>query len=109
MTNTQLYLSLGIPAVLILTNIALTLFLVGRLESRIDRVDSKLDATRLEVDSKLDTTRLGMDSKLDAIRIELVGRMDSRFDKVDGDMRHFFGLYGRHEKAIEILEKRSER
>jgi hypothetical protein len=66
MTNSQMYIALGIPGLLILANIALTLTLNGRLESR----------------------------------------MEARFDKVDGDLRRFFELFGRHDKAIEIFERK---
>ncbi len=85
MTNVQLYLAIGIPSLIALLNTAVMLALFGNLSSRID-------ALRTEVNARID--------KLEA-------RIDSRFDRVDADLRHFMELFGRHDKSIEILEKRS--
>jgi hypothetical protein len=43
MNNTQLYLSIGIPSVLALVNLAVILTLFSTLSSRIQRVEEKLD------------------------------------------------------------------
>ncbi len=89
MTNEQLYLSIGIPALLALTNIGLTLFLIGRIDTRVDRLDSKVDR---------------LDGKLDATRLELV----SRIDRVADATAHFYRELDKHGTAIEALEKRPQ-
>jgi hypothetical protein len=44
MTNLQLYLSIGIPSVLALINLAVILTLFTTLSSRIQRVEDRLDS-----------------------------------------------------------------
>ena len=81
MTNAPLYVALGIPALLALTNIAVTISLIGKVDARVDKVEARVD--------KLET------------------RMDARFDKVDADLRRFFELFGRHDEAIETLKRKA--
>ena len=102
MTNEQLSLSIGIPALLWLTNITIMLFMFNRQNGRIDRLDAKIDATRLSLDAKIDATRLSLDAKLDATRLELVGRID----RVADATAHFYRELDKHASAIEALEKR---
>ena len=78
----QLYLSIGIPALLALTNIGLTLSLIGRVDTRVDRLDSKLDATRLE--------------------------LVSRINWVADATAHFYRELDKHTTTIEALEKRPQ-
>ena len=80
MTNEQLYLSIGIPALLGLTNITIMLFMFNRQDGRIDRLDAKIDATRLE--------------------------LVSRIDRVADATAHFYRELDKHASAIEALEKR---
>ena len=93
MTNEQLYLSIGIPALLMLTNISIMLFMFNRQDGRIDRLDARFDATRLSLDAKIDATRL-----------ELV----SRIDRVADATTHFYRELDKHASAIEALEKRQQ-
>ncbi len=76
MTDLQLYLAIGIPAVIGLTNTALILFLYGRTDAQFGRVDSRFE------------------------------RMEARFDRIDADLRQFFQITGAHGEAIDILKKR---
>ncbi len=34
-------------------------------------------------------------------------QLSARIDRIEADLRQFYQILGRHEKAIEILEKRS--
>ena len=87
MTNAQLYLAIGLPALVALTNTALIFFLSGRMDARFDKIDARSDK---------------MDARLD----RLESRVDARFDRVDADLRQFYSILGAHGKAIEILEKK---
>ena len=100
MTNEQLYLSIGIPALLMLTNTAIMLFMFNRQDGRIDRLDAKIDATRLILGTKVDR----LDAKIDATRLELV----SRIDRVADAAAHFYREFEKHASAMEALEKRPQ-
>ncbi len=77
MTNAQLYLALGMPALTALTTLVVALINFARLEARMDRTDATIKDLRSDMDKRLLT--------------------------IKADLRRFFELYGRHDKAIEIL------
>ncbi len=86
MTNTQLYLAVGIPSFLVLLNtgVMVALFgnLSGRIEglsARIDRLDVKLDSMKSEVIVRIDRVA----DRLHEIQLTL-GRHDARLDALEG-------------------------
>ena len=84
MTNEQLYLAIGIPALLILLNTSMMIFLFNRVEGRLDRMQT-------DMDGRFNGMQTGM---------------DGRFAKIDTGLRRFFELFGRHDKSIEMLERK---
>ena len=79
MTNAQLYLALGMPTLTALTTLVVALINFARLEACMDRTDATIKDLRSDMDKRLLT--------------------------IEADLRRFFELYGRHDKAIKILER----
>ena len=76
MTNMQLYLAIGIPALLILSNTGAMFFLFAQNNTRMDRLEARMD------------------------------RIEARIGQIEADLRHFFSITGAHTEAIETLKKR---
>ena len=83
MTNQQLYLSIGLPCLLVLLNATIMLYLFTRLEARIDKLDTKVD------------------TKVDSLRIELGGKID----KLAADYTQFYAEQSRHDERLSALER----
>ena len=93
MTNEQLYLAIGIPALLILLNTSMMIFLFNRVEGRLDRMQT-------DMDGRFNGMQTGMDGRFKGMQTD----MDGRFAKIDTDLRRLFELFGRHYKSIEMLQ-----
>ncbi len=98
MTNQQLYLSIGLPCLLVLLNATIMLYLFSRLEARIDRLDTKLDVKTEALSSKID-------SKVDTLRIELRNELGGKLDKLASDYTNFYGEQSRHDERLSALER----
>ena len=79
MTNTQLYLAVGLPTVTALLGILATLVTLFALNFRIDRMENKVD---------------GLGSKL-----------DSKLDLIHRDIREFYATQRVHDEAIASLKQ----
>ena len=79
MTNTQLYLAIGIPSFLVLLNTGLILGLFGNLSGRMDRLDTKIDSSKSEMIARIDRVA----DKLTDIHL-MLGRHDARLDTLEG-------------------------
>ncbi len=83
MTNWQLLIAAGFPTATGLVTIAIALIMSGRLESslksRMDKLESKIDRVEASV--------------------------NARIDRLSDDLRQFYMILGKHDKAIDLLEK----
>ena len=95
MTNEQLYLAIGIPALLILVNTSMMLFLFNRVEGRLDKMQT-------DIDGRFNRMQTDIDGRFNRMQADI----DGRFAKIDTDLRRFFELFGRHDKSIELLERK---
>ncbi len=76
MTNTQLYLAIGIPSFLVLLNTGVMVALFGNLSGRIDSAKSELIARIDRVADRLHEIQLTLgrhDARLDALERERKG------------------------------------
>ena len=80
MTNWQLFISAGLPSLLVLVS-------MWRADNRMDLMDARMD--RLE-------TRLDWQNAL----------TNSRIDRIADDLTRFYEILGRHEEAIDTLKKK---
>ncbi len=90
MTNAQLYLALGMPTLTALTTLIVALINFAKLEARMDRLETKVETSNKELRSDMD---------------KRFSDTDKRLLTIEADLRRFFELYGRHDKAIEVLER----
>lgn len=95
MSNQQLYLAIGIPGLLALINLVILLVFGFRLDSRIERLDSKID-------SKIDGLRGELGAMINAVRNELGAKIESG----QRDMREFYATQRQHDTRLEALERK---
>ncbi len=91
-TNTQLYLAIGVPF--------FSLLVVFLMNNR------SIDALRSESKNGIDALRSEMrefDARFDRLDTRF-DRMDARFDALERDLREFYGTQRHQDKAIERLE-----
>ncbi len=94
MTNTQLYLAIGLPTLTALLGIFTTL--VGlllqskHLDERFKALEGRLDRMGAQTDSRLD-------------------RMDARLDLIQRDQREFYATQKQHDTRLESLERKIEK
>ena len=72
---------------------------VWRIDRRAETTDARIDKLETRIDGRIDKLEARMDSRFD--------KVDVRFDKLDGEVRRLSENYGRHDKAIELLEKKT--
>ena len=49
---------------------------LGRMETKIDAVDAKIDDSRMSLDAKIDVSHTSLDAKIDANRMSLEAKVD---------------------------------
>ena len=93
MTNWQLLIAAGFPTATGLVTIAIALIMSGRLESslksRMDKLESKIDRVEASVNARIDRVEASV----------------ARIDRLSDDLRQFYMILGKHDKAIDLLEK----
>lgn len=105
MTNQQLYISVGLPCLLVLLNATIMLYLFSRIEARMDKldakIDSKVDGVRGEVDGLRSELGAKIDGRVDSLRAELGGKLD----KLAADYTQFYAEQSRHDERLTALER----
>ena len=87
MTNTQLYLAIGIPSFLVLLSWVTSLW-------KIDSLDAKFDA-------KIESIRTEVASKIESLRTEVVTELRA----VRSDINTVTRMYGEHGERLAKLER----
>ncbi len=109
MGDRELYLAIGVPALIGIANlgavITLVLWFASRVESRIDRLEAKVEKRFDQVDQRMDQTN-GRINRLEA-------KVDSRFDQTNGridrlgeEYTQFYGEQRAQDARITAIEKR---
>ena len=106
MTNEQLFIAAGLPTLASVASIVVALILSGRLENRMDRLGSELNA-------RIDKVGTELNARIDKVGSDLHARIDSvgadlhaRIDRVAAELRQTNMLLGKHDKAIDVLERK---
>ena len=87
MSNTQLYLAIGVPFFSLLV-----VFLMNNRST--DAMRSEMREAFGRIDTRLDR----MDARFD--------RMDSRFDSLERDLREFYGTQRQHDTRLDAIERK---
>ena len=82
MNNWQLLVAAGFPTATGLVAIVLAMIQNGRLDSRIDRLEGKIE--------KLET------------------KMDLRFDSIQRDQREFYAIQRQHDTRLDAMERNKQ-
>ena len=106
MTNEQLFIAAGLPTLASLASIAVALVLNGRLEGRMDKMGSdfnaRIDKMGVDLNARMDKMGVDLNARIDKVGADL----HARIDRVSADLTQFYSMLGKHEKAIEVLEKK---
>ncbi len=89
MNDWQLLVSAGFPTATGLVAIALALVQSGKLDSRIDRLEGRIE----KLDDKIE---------------RLEAKMDLRFDSIQRDQREFYAIQRQHDSRLDALERNKQ-
>jgi hypothetical protein len=84
----------GLPVLAILAGIFFNNSRFDRLETRVDRVQSELNA-------KIEMVQSSLTTRIEKVQSDLTGRMD----RMQADLGNFYGILGEHKAKIDNLEK----
>ena len=104
MTVFQLILALGIPSVSVLVGILLNQYGIGRVDSRIDKLDARMN----KFEDRLLQVSKDIDDRFRKAEQDAERRNDRILDaigKIQLDMRGFYRSLGQHEVRLSNLEK----
>jgi hypothetical protein len=87
MTNWQLFVSAGLPSLLVLISIWRSDTRMNGIDARMDRIEVRMDRIEARIESTNNLT-------------------NSRIDRVADDLTRFYQILGRHEEAIDTLKKK---
>ena len=94
MTNTQLYLAIGVPFFTLLVVLLTNNHSMKLLGDRIGDLGSRIDGLGKELGSRID----GLDSRL--------GRLETKVDAISTDLREFYATQRQHETRLDSLERK---
>lgn len=98
MTNLQLLLSIGIPSLLVLVNIAIGTWAIKDLRAEMLANNKDVRGEVKEVRGEVKEIR----GEMKDFRTEIIQRLD----RIDADLRTFYSITGRLEGRLDTLEKR---
>ncbi len=73
--------------------------------SKLDKLESRLDARISSSESNLDARITSLEGRLDARITSLEGRMNAGFDRMQAYMAQFYRILGQHDSRLDNLEK----
>ncbi len=104
MSDQQLYLAIGVPALIGIANlgavITLVLWFASRVEARIDRLETKFEAKFDRLEARVDQTTTRLEAKID--------QTNGRIDHLAEDYTRFYGEQKAQDARIGALEGRNK-
>lgn len=102
MSDRELYLAIGVPALIGIANlgavITLVLWFASRVESRIDRFEAKVDEKFNQVNGRIDR----LEAKVD----ERFNQTNGRIDRLGEEYTRFYGEQRAQDARITAVEKK---
>ncbi len=91
LTNMQFYIALAVPSILVILSWLQQDKRLARLESTIDKMDSRIDGRLDRLDSRID---------------HLDGRIEARLNTIEHDLRQFYSVTGELKGRVDELARR---
>ncbi len=109
MSDRELYLAIGVPALIGIANlgavITLVLWFASRVESRIDRMEGKLEAKLDQTNGRIDRLEAKVESRFDQVN-QRIDQTNGRIDRLGEEYTRFYGEQRAQDARITAVEKR---
>jgi hypothetical protein len=102
MTNTQLYLAIGLPILAIMTSLAINLFLISGIREDIREIRTDLKHSNSRITEAKETLAAEIGECRETLRKEMI----AGFDAIQADLKEFYKLLADHDKRITRLEEK---
>lgn len=108
MSDRELYLAIGVPALIGIANlgavITLVLWFASRVESRIDRFEAKVEENFNKVNGRIDRLEAKVETRFDQVN-QRIDQTNGRIDRLGEEYTRFYGEQRSQDARITAVER----